>query len=307
METYQFLYGPVPSRRLGRSLGVDLTPLKTCSFDCVFCQLGKTTVHTLKRQEYIPTDSVLSELKSWLKKEESVDYITLSGSGEPTLHSRFGEVISFIRDNCSTRTALLTNGSLLHLPEVRRAASHAHVVKISLSAWDQASYHWINRPHPDLTFKQLIEGQRAFREQFPGEIWLEVFLVAGTNAISADVMKIADLAQIIGPDRIHLNTAVRPPVEGYAAAVSQERLSAMIHLFHPTADIIAEFRPEHSIQMRANRETILSLLKRRPCRADQIAEAFGMHLSEVSKYLRDLMRNDQIRMKRQNSSLYYSA
>ena len=305
MEDYKYLFGLVPSRRFGRSLGVDLNPYKTCSLDCVFCQLGRTTEKRVIRQEYVPTDMVLSELEEWLKRDDRADYITLSGSGEPTLHSRFGEVLEFIRKSSAIPAVLLTNGTMLHLPEVRDAAACANVVKVSLSAWHQTSYVWMNRPHPELRFDQLIEGQKVFRAQFKGQLWMEVFLVGGINSMPDDVQKIATLAQEIGPDRIHLNTAVRPPAEDFAAALSKERMESLTHLFHPTAEIIADFRAKHADHIQTNQETIFSMLQRRPCTADQIADIFGMHLNEVSKYLGSLIRNDQIRTERKNSTVYY--
>jgi len=306
-EKYHYLFGPVPSRRFGRSLGVDLTPYKTCSLDCVFCQLGRTTENTVIREEYVPLDAVLAELDDWLKTESNADYITLSGSGEPTLYSRFGEVLDFIRARSTIPSVLLTNGTMLCLPEVRSAASRTDVVKVSLSAWDQTSYECVNRPHPQLRFDQLIEGQKAFRAQFKGELWMEVFMVWGMNSTPADVKKIAALAREIGPDRIQLNTAVRPPAEDFATALPKERMEALAHLFHPSAEIIAEFNTNNASEVRANQDTIFSMLRRRPCTADQIAEIFGMHLNEVSKYLGKLMRTGRIRAERKDTTLYYAA
>ena len=157
MEDKKHLFGPVPSRRFGRSLGVDLTPYKTCSLDCVFCQLGRTTNKTVTREEYVATDAVIAELDEWLKRDGHADYITLAGSGEPTLHSRFGEILEYIRKKSIIPAVLLTNGTMLQFQEVRDAAACANIVKISLSAWDQASYGWVNRPHQQLRFDQLIE------------------------------------------------------------------------------------------------------------------------------------------------------
>ncbi len=307
MKDYKYLFGPVPSRRFGRSLGVDLNPYKTCSLDCVFCQLGRTTQKTVTRQEYVPTDMVLSELKDWLKTDGRADYITLSGSGEPTLHSGFGKILEFICSKSTIPAALLTNGTMLDFQEVRDAASLANVVKLSLSAWDQASYGWVNRPHPQLLFDHLVEGQKAFRAQFKGQVWMEVFLMAGINSMPADVSKIAALAKEIAPDRIQLNTAVRPPAEDFATALSRERMEALTHLFYPTAEVIAEFSAKHANHIQTNQETIFSMLQRRPCTADQIAEIFGMHLNEVSKYLGNLMRTNQIRTERKNLAVYYAA
>jgi wyosine [tRNA(Phe)-imidazoG37] synthetase (radical SAM superfamily) len=307
MREYKHIFGPVPSRRLGRSLGVDLTPYKTCSYDCVFCQLGRTPSKTIIRGEYVPVGEVLDELGEWLKRYGKADHITISGSGEPTLHSRFGEVLRFVRKNSPIKAVLLTNGSLLHLPEVRSAASQAHIVKVSLSVWDQASYGWLNRPHKDLNFKQLIGGQKAFRDKFEGQLWIEVFLVAGMNSIPSDLAKIAAVADLLRPDRIHLNTVVRPPAEDFVAPLSRERLISLCHLFRPTAEVIAEYEAKGGAKMQANQEEIVSMLKRRPCTAEEIAGAFGMHLNEAFKYLGILMQEGRIRAERTRGSLYYMA
>ncbi len=307
MEDKKYLFGPVPSRRFGRSLGVDLTPYKTCSLDCVFCQLGRTTNKTVTREEYVATDAVIAELDEWLKRDGHADYITLAGSGEPTLHSRFGEILEYVRKKSIIPVVLLTNGTMLQFQEVREAAACANIVKISLSAWDQASYGWVNRPHRQLQFDQLIEGQKAFRSQFKGQLWLEVFLVGGINSIPANVRKIAAFAKEIIPDRIQLNTAVRPPAEDFAAPLSKEHMEELINLFCPAAEIITEFETKDGDHVQVSQEEIFSMLKRRPCTANQIVEIFGMHLNEVSKYLGNLMRTGQIHTEFINSSVYYAA
>lgn len=294
-SNYKYLFGPVPSRRLGRSLGVDLTPLKTCTLDCIFCQLGRTTNKTMDRHEYAQVRHVESELDAWIKEGGKADYITLSGSGEPTLHTRFGDVLQFIHERTKIPTALLSNGTLFWQPEVREAAKRADLVKLSLSAWDQFSFEHINRPHPDLKFPRIVDGYRAFRSGFQGKLWLEVFLIWGTNSVIADVEKIAALAETIGPDEIHLNTAVRPPAEEFALAMPRKEMEALPGLFHPTARVIAEFPSDKSADVAANEGTILAMLKRRPCTVQQIAEVFGMHLNEVSKYLGKLSRTGKIR------------
>jgi len=307
MQNCHYLFGPVPSRRFGRSLGVDLTPRKTCTLDCVFCQLGRTTHKIMTRKEYAPVESVLAELGAWIKENGKADYITLSGSGEPTLHSGFGEVLHFIRSHSSIPGVLLTNGTLLHLPKVQEAASHAHIVKVSLSAWDQASFGWLNRPHPELPFHQVVDGQKAFRARFKGQMWLEVFLVADMNSLPPDVAKIAALAKEIRPDRIHLNTAVRPPSEDFAVPVSRERMESLASLFCPKAEVIAGFEAKQRSAMHAAQEEIYSMLQRRPCTAQEIAETFTMHPNEVSKYLGKLMKENRVRAQVLNTLLYYVA
>ena len=223
---YQYLFGPVRSRRLGRSLGIDLLPAKTCTFDCPYCQVGRTTFQTVERREYVPVQAVLDEFDRWHAAGGRADYVTLAGSGEPTLHSRFGEILTALRQRAPIPRALLSNGSLFHLPEVRAAACAAEVVKGTLSAWDEESFRRVHRPHASLNFAQHLAGLRALRQELRGAYWIEVFVVPGVNDRPEDMARIAALARSIGPDRVHLNTAVRPPAESAVAPVSAEALPA---------------------------------------------------------------------------------
>jgi len=307
MQKYKYLFGPVPSRRLGRSLGVDLTPFKTCTFDCVFCQLGRTTRKTIKRKEYVLVKDVKAELSRWVKSGGKTDYITLSGSGEPTLHSHFGEVLRFIREKTPFPAVLLSNGTLFWQPAVRKSACQANIVKLSLSAWDQFSFEHVNRPHPDLKFSQIVDGYRTFRDEFQGKLWIEVFLLWGMNSVTRDVEKIAKLAETIRPDEIHLNTAVRPPAEDFAVPVPRKQMEVLAGLFRPRAKIIAEFPADKSADIAANETTIRAMLQRRPCTAHQIADVFGMHLNEVAKYLGKLTRTGAIHAQAKNNETYYVA
>jgi len=306
-QTYKYLFGPVPSRRFKRSLGVDLTPFKTCSLDCIFCQLGRTPEKTILREEYVPMNDVISELEQWLAVDGQADYITLSGSGEPTLHWRFGEVLQYVRQHSDIPSVLLTNSTMLSRPEVREAACFADIVKMSLSAWDQASFEWVNRPHSQLRFDRMVQGQKDFRAQFKGQVWMEVFLLEGINSMPDNVRKIAQLAKEIGPDRIQLNTAVRPPAEDFAAPVPKERMNDLARIFDPVAEVIAEYKTDRTTSIQANQDRIFSMLQRRPCTAKEVSEVFGMHLNEVSKYLGKLVRTNQVRTERKQSDVYYTA
>ncbi|MFA7172285.1 MAG: radical SAM protein [Kiritimatiellia bacterium] len=291
---YRYLFGPVPSRRFGRSLGIDLTPFKTCSVDCIFCQLGRTTRLTCDQAEFVPTQEVLQELTHWFAAGNSADFMTLSGSGEPTLNSGFGEIILYLRQQSEIPVALLSNGTLFSRPAVRAAALQANVVKLSLSGGDQEMFRQINRPHPDLQLQAMVEGYRAFRKAFSGRLVLEVFLVRGINDTSEAVKKIASLANTVEADEIHLNTAVRPPAESYALPLTREEMEALTPLFRPIATVIAEFSADCSSGVAANESTILDMLRRRPCTAKQVAEVFDMHLNEVSKYIGKLTRTGRI-------------
>ncbi len=307
MGDYRYLFGPVPSRRFGRSLGIDLTPFKTCSLDCIFCQLGKTTNKTCVRKEYVPLNEVTQEITKWLDSGVSADYLTLSGSGEPTLHSGFGDVLAFVGNMTEIPTVVLTNATLLYLPEVRDSACNARIVKVSLSAWDQASFETINRPCEGLSFDLLVEGQKALRRQFDGEIWMEVVMLEGLNTNDEDVKKIAALAAEIGPDKVHLNTAVRPPAEAYATQVTPGRLSELAKFFTPAGEIVAAFSSRQAKTTAVQGDEIEAMLRRRPCTAEQVASSFGMHLNEVSKYLGHMLHTGKIRSERTDNGVFYFA
>ena len=306
-RAYRYLFGPVPSRRLGRSLGVDPIPFKTCTSDCVFCQMGRTTRRTIERRAYVPPASIEAELEAWTREGVKADYVTLSGSGEPTLHGEFGGILQAMRRRTGLPTALLSNGTLFGLSEVREAAKQADVVKLSLSAWDPVSFDRIQRPHPEVRFERILDGYRAFRDGFRGRLWIEVFLVPGMNSAPGEVGRIASLVASIGPDETHLNTAVRPPAEPFVRAVPRTEMEALARLFRPAASVTAEFPSDLSAEVAADERAILAMLQRRPCTAAQIADVFGMHPNEVSKYVGRLSRTGRIRATGSGRDAYFEA
>lgn len=302
---YKYLFGPVLSRRFGRSMGVDLVPMKTCTMNCVFCQLGHTTKNTTVRREYVPVGSVRRELAKWIATGDEADYITLSGSGEPTLHSRFGEIIDFIHDHTPVPVLLLTNSSLLHLATVRRAAAKADTVKISLGAWDQRSFDRLNRTSGRLSFAHLVKGLVAFRSEFKGVLIMEVFLVPGFNSDLASARKIARLAARIRPDRIQFNTAVRPPADKTVRPVSSGRMKVLSKLFHPEAELIPDNRSTAGTSADADGEAVLGLLCRHPCTLTQVSKAFNMPLSATRRHIAGLVESGRITARKLRQKVYY--
>jgi len=294
-SSYKYLFGPVPSRRLGRSLGIDVTPFKTCSFDCVFCQCGCTTRLVTERGEFVPFEEVSAELEHWLKEDGAADCITFAGSGEPTLYSRLGELIGFIKERTSIPVIVLSNGTLLHRSAVREELLKADIVKVSLSAWDEVSFQKINRPAPGLTFDLLLAGQRDFRSAFLGELWMEVFLLEGINADPAQVQKIAAAAAGIRPNKIHLNTAVRPPAETTARPVAKEKLALFCDLFAPRAEVIAAFAVDAGSAAEPDVEKLIGLIRRHPATAVQLAEIFGVPRSSLVPLLGDPRLQTEVR------------
>jgi wyosine [tRNA(Phe)-imidazoG37] synthetase (radical SAM superfamily) len=288
LRVTKHIFGPVPSRRLGRSLGVDLVPFKTCTYDCIYCQLGRTTNLTVERLEWFPLDEIVEELKGKLASRP--DYITLSGSGEPTLHSRIGELIGRIRSMTDIPVAVLTNGSLLWQGDVREQLREAHLVIPSLDAGDQGMFSAVNRPHPSIAFDLMVDGLAAFRDCYRGQCWPEVFILGGHTALKDEALKIASCMARIRPDRVQLNTVTRPPAEDFATAVDRTCLEELASLFTPPAEVIADFREVHSTaEFTATRDTVLDLLSRRPCTLEDITSGLGIHRNEAAKYVEELL------------------
>lgn len=300
------IFGPVPSRRLGRSLGVDVVPLKTCTYDCIYCQLGRTTCKTLELKEWAPLEHTLAELKDRLSSRP--DYITLSGSGEPTLFSRIGELIIRIKAVTDIPVAVLTNGSLLWRGEVRDQLINADVVIPSLDAADEAMFRTVNRPCEEISFEKMLNGLVEFRREFQGQYWLEIFLLADHTAIDPELAKLAKCVDFIKPDRVQLNTVTRPPAEPVAVRVPCERMTELAAAFDPPAEIITEHHsfPE-SAEFSANREDVLNILRRRPCSIKDIADGLSMHQNETLKYVEELAARDLVAQSLVEGTLYYKA
>jgi wyosine [tRNA(Phe)-imidazoG37] synthetase (radical SAM superfamily) len=304
-NAYQYLFGPVPSRRLGRSLGVDLIPFKTCTMNCRFCQLGDSECARSERREYVPTQDVLAELEQWKKSGGQADHITLAGSGEPTLHTGFGEVLHWTKENSDCPSVLLSNGSLLYLPEVRVAAAIADKVKVTLSAWDEESFRQIHNPAQGVTFQQLIDGERAFRDEFSGELSVEVFVVEGLNSDLSEIQKIAAVVETIRPDRIDLNTAVRPPADSGVQAVSAKELGDLSKVFGPTAQVTASFEAAESSTLMLTSEILLGLIQRHPATAQQLAKDFQTSEDDVVSILDGLVAGGELLVEARDGSRYY--
>ncbi|SEM04171.1 Wyosine [tRNA(Phe)-imidazoG37] synthetase, radical SAM superfamily [Syntrophus gentianae] len=289
---FRYVYGPVPSRRLGRSLGVDAIPFKTCTFDCVYCQLGRTTHKTIERKEYVSAEAVLDEVKRKLAEGDIPDYITFSGSGEPTLNSRIGDMIRGIKEMTDVPVAVLTNGSLLWRKEVQEELMAADLVIPSLDAGDEQLFQYVNRPHGDLSFERVVDGLIEFTRRFPGQVWLEILLLKGVTGLSSHVEKIVALAKRIAPARIQLNTVCRPPAEEFAFPLSTEEMLSLKELFPGRVEVILEDhsdRSEASAFSESREEDVLGLLRRRPCTSEDIAEGLGIHVTEALKRLNVLV------------------
>ncbi len=265
----------MPSRRLGRSLGVDPIPFKTCNWNCVYCQLGGTFPLTSTRAECVPAEEIVAEVHRALATCEP-DFITFVGSGEPTLHSRLGWMIRQVRRPQGPPVAVVTNGSLLRLPEVRQELLGADVVLPSLDAGSERLYRQVNRPHPDLDLEGFLAGLEAFRGEFRGRIWIEVMLVGGLNDDDEALRDLASALARVGPDEVHLNVPVRPPGESWVWPPLPDRLERAREILGATAHTLAPPVEEVASLLEVTpEEAVLSLVQRHP-----------MTLSEVQAVLR---------------------
>ncbi len=305
-ETTRYVFGPVPSRRLGRSLGVDLVPFKTCSHDCVYCQLGRTTNKTAQRAEYVPTDVVIEQLREALGGSDRPDSVTLAGSGEPTLHSGFGEVIAAVKQLTDAPVTVLTNGSLFDQPDVRQACGLADRIVPSLDAGIEETFQRVNRPAPGLTLARHVDGLVAFRDGYRGQLWLEIMLVEGVNDSDPEIAEMRSLVDRIRPDRLQLNTVIRPPAEDVAQPVSPARMAEIAATFGPLAEVIADYQAEQATSdVTRRREDVLAALERRPCTLDDVAAGLGIHRNEAIKHLTYLLNAGQIARVRRGDDEYY--
>ncbi|RLD38910.1 MAG: radical SAM protein [Bacteroidetes bacterium] len=306
---YKYLFGPVPSRRLGMSLGIDLVPFKVCSLDCVYCECGSTTKLTTERKEYILFDKLKAELEHYFARNPDPDYMTFSGSGEPTLNSRIGDVIDFLKKiKPDIPIAVLTNGTLLSSKKLRKELLFADVVLPSMDAALNASFQKLNRPHPSLQLDEYIKGLIDFRKEFSGKIWLEVFILPGYNNGEKDLLFLKDAIEQISPDSVQLNTLDRPGVvEDLRPATYTELTGIANFLGLDHVEVIAAAPKRKEVKSyREDMETaILETIARRPCTLDDLSGILGAHINEINKYLGVLEKENKITTSVQARGVFY--
>lgn len=289
------VFGPVPSRRLGFSLGVDIIPPKYCTFDCIYCQIGKTATKAVERQSFVDPDAIVEQVKEKAAKEGRIDHVTLSGSGEPTLNADIGRIIRRLKEEVALPVAVITNGSLLSRADVRQDIAAADVVLPSLDAPDQATFERINRPHPSVRIEQVVEGLRAFRQEYTGRLWLEIMLIKNINTGRQVIESFRELLSGINADRVQLNTVTRPPADASAMPLGPSRLAAIARGLGGTCEVIAAFERHQSAVDNDWSASVLATLKRRSLTLDDIVRTTGLTLAEVRQGLKKLIEEKRIR------------
>jgi wyosine [tRNA(Phe)-imidazoG37] synthetase (radical SAM superfamily) len=292
MAGLRYVFGPVPSRRLGSSLGIDPIPLKTCNWNCVYCQIGRSRPLTNERKEYEPCDEILTEVRQTLDldRDVQIDWITFVGSGEPTLHSGLGKMIRQVKTMTSLPIAVITNGALLYLPEVRDELTAADAVLPSLDAGNPTLYRKINRPWPKLTFVRQIEGLIAFRKEYSGKLWVEVMLIQGMNDSEEALREIAIILERVQPDQVHLNVPNRPPVETWVQLPEEKSIQRAKKILGEQAQIVSPPLLDVQVTYSGNlTETIMSVITRHPMKEQELYDLLEQSSpSEVHAALEDM-------------------
>jgi wyosine [tRNA(Phe)-imidazoG37] synthetase (radical SAM superfamily) len=306
-EAASHIYGPVPSRRLGFSLGVDILPSKTCSFDCVYCQLGRTGRKSGRRGRYFSSRDILRQIKEAINKNQRTDHITFSGSGEPTLHTEIGNLIRKIKKMTEIPVVVLTNSSLLTRRPVRRALMAADIIVPSLDAATAATFRRVNRPLPSVQVKDIIGALALFRREFQGRIWLEVMLVKGINDSPSDIKSLKRAIARIRPDKVQLNTVVRPPAEKWAQPLSRRALDKIKKDLGGRAEVVVDFRRRPGSPAVSDiRRAILAMAERRPVTLEDITSSLGRKEKEVRPHLETLLRWQRISRHKHGGTIYYA-
>lgn len=319
-EKMKYLFGPVYSRRLGYSLGIDLLPPKICSLNCVYCEVGPTTDLTCERQEFVPTADILREIDQVLAQgvgSRPIDVFTLTAMGEPTLHSGLGEIIAYLKARTDKPVALLTNGTLFADPEVRAAVAGADIVIPSLDAARQESFERVNQPAKELDLEKIIAGLALFTREFKGEVWLEILLVRDMNDSLEDLQALQEAVRRIDPTRVQLNTVARPPMDERARPVSPEKMrqaaAMMAEGYNGQVDILVDFQAmAQNEAARVQKQSALlsreiaALLQRRPCPLMEIDKALFINDSQLTlACLQSLMADGRVEKTVHNGKEFY--
>ena len=306
----KYVYGPVPSRRLGRSLGIDPLPLKTCNYQCIYCQLGKTTNFTNERRNYYPKDEIIVEIEEAIKQNKNnFDYITFVGSGEPTLYKDLEKLILKTKTFSNKPICVITNGALLYNEEVVKALLLSDIVLPSLDAGDERSFIKINRPHPDIKFESVIQGFIDFRSLFKGKLWIEIMIMKAINDSKKELLKIKEKIDLIKPDKIDINIPLRPPLEKWVKIPDKSIFVLLDEIFGSYSDISLPEIGNFYLYSQDFEKELLNIIKRHPMRQNQIINTFSSNIfkkEDIIYRLKKLESKNKIKKSSYYNQIYWS-
>lgn len=295
-EKETLIFGPVRSRRLGRSLGIEMVPRKICSMNCIYCEVGKTTNLTIERKDYYPWELIEKSIFQAKELEDNFDVLTFTGSGEPSLNIHFEKAILLAKKIIKKPIAVLTNATLLHIPSVRSALAEVDIVLPSLDAGTSETFKKINHPHPEIELKTIIENLKALREEMKGEMWLEILLVEGINDSEEELKALKSAINYINPHKVQLNTVVRPPAFEGTKPVSFEKLKKIAQFLGDKAEIIvSKERLDKAketfkdLEKEKIKKEILNYIKRRPSTLEELSLALKIEKEKIKNVLEEFI------------------
>ncbi|MBN1928967.1 MAG: radical SAM protein [Chlorobiaceae bacterium] len=305
-----YVFGPVSSKRLGQSLGVDLLPAKSCTWNCIYCQLGRTKEYVTERREFFPKEDILAEILETVRSGKKIDWITFVGSGETTLYKGLGWLISEVKKATEIPVAIITNGSLLSLPEVRRELLEADAVLPSLNAGSPELFERIDRPAPGFTFERHVEGIRLFRQEYKGKLWVEVMLIKGVNDSEEALGELAAVLSGIRPDMIHLVLPTRPAPESVVGIPDEERVQRAVFVLSAAAPVLNPAKGEMNLDSAENLpDTVASIASRHPVQERELQAAlgklFGGDAAKIREAMGELLASGRFEKVRQGGELYW--
>lgn len=307
----RFCFGPVPSRRLGRSLGVDILPRKTCNLNCIYCELGQTKTYACERREYVPHGEICEEMNDLLRGGgPDFDTLTITASGEPTLHSSLGEILACAKRISKRPVAVLTNGTMLWDPAVREELSAADILLPSLDAVRARTFRKVDRPALCVRHGDMVDGLSALRREYAGRIWIEVLLVKGVNDGVDDLSALIEALALIRPDRVQLNTVARPPAVSWARPLTGRELEEARDFLGRGLDVPVEVvfdtrkRLAEGFHPLIERE-ILEMLARRPMQCEELEGLFSCGAEPVRAVISGLLSIGRIREEEFKDRIYY--
>ncbi len=304
----KYLFGPVPSRRLGLSLGVDILPAKTCNMNCIYCEIGPGKKTYSQAPSSPEPREILNEIREFsASSKRRFDCLTFTASGEPTLHKDLALLIWEGKRITGKAVTVLTNSSTVSRKDIRETLCLADIVLPSLDAATPETFRKINRPHPDIKITSIIEGLSRLRKEMSGQMWLEILFVSGINDTEDELLALKEATRIIDPHRIQLNTVARPPAEKWAKPVSKRRIEEIRSFLGEKAEIVIDFHAhmDNGCQLILESE-ILDTLRRRPLTFQDLSGLFGRY-EHTKKVLQSLLKEGDIEERRVQGRIFYAA
>lgn len=294
MKKYKYLYGPVPSRRMGLSVGVSPIPKKYCNYSCIYCQLGRTNNLANNREEFYDTSEILKEFEEYLRENIEFDVITIVGEGEPTLYKNIQELIIGLKEKTSKPVAVITNGSLLYEKEVRNALNHADIVLPSLDAYDEESFKRINRPFGKIKFQEVFDGLVMFSKEYKGQLWLETMIIKDVNDSEELLLKMKETLNNLNYDRLYINTPVRPPAEDWVQQASDESIQLAVKILNGVSIDMLKSEGFYS-EEENDYDAILSIIRRHPMNQFEINSFLNTrNCKNINEIFEKLSMNDNV-------------